>query len=82
MGESFGNPNPHIQGTHMNRSMAAKLSSLPCFGAFGVILCPDVCSDVCLLCGGWESLARFCNKRILNCKDRLALMGRLMLLFV
>ena len=38
-GESFCNPNPHIQGKNLNKNMAAKLSSLPCFEAFGAIFC-------------------------------------------
>ena len=46
------NPDPHIQGKNMNKHMAPKLLNLPCFEAFGVIFCPDVCSYVCLVCGG------------------------------
>ena len=41
------------------KNMAAKLSSLPCFEAFGAIFCPDSCSYLCLVCGGRGSLARF-----------------------
>ena len=36
----------------MNKNMAPKLSSLPCFEAFWVIFCPGVCSYFCLACGG------------------------------
>ena len=32
--------------------MAPKLSSLPCFEAFWVIVCPEFYSYVCLVCGG------------------------------
>ena len=46
------NPNPHIQGKHMNKTMAPKLPNLPCFEAFGVVFCPHVCSYFCLVCGG------------------------------
>ena len=34
----------------MSKNMAAKLSSLPCFEAFGVMFCPDVCSYFCRRC--------------------------------
>ena len=51
-GDSFCNPNPHIQGKNMNKNMAPKLPNLPCFKAFGVMFCPDVCSYFCLVCGG------------------------------
>ena len=34
MWKHFENPNPHIQGEHVNKCIAAKLSSLPCFEAF------------------------------------------------
>ena len=50
-GDSFCNPNPHIQGKNMNKYMAPKLPNLPCFKAFGVMFCPDVCSYFCLACG-------------------------------
>ena len=43
----------------MNKNMAPKLPNLPRFEAFGVIFCPDVCSYVCLVCGGRGSLAYF-----------------------
>ena len=59
LGDSFCNPNPHIQGKNMNTNMAPKLPNLPCFGVFGVILCPDFCSYFCLVCGGRGSLAYF-----------------------
>ena len=36
----------------MNKQMALKLPNLPCFEAFGVIFCPDVCSYFFLVCGG------------------------------
>ena len=52
LGDSFCNPNPHIQGKNMDNNMAPKLPNLPCFEAFGVIFCPDVCSYFCLVCGG------------------------------
>ena len=58
-GDSFCDPNPHIQGKNMNKNMAPKLPNLPCFEAFGVIFCTDVCSYFCLVCGGWGSLAYF-----------------------
>ena len=32
--------------------MVFKLPKLPCFEAFEVIFCPDLCSYVCLVCGG------------------------------
>ena len=32
--------------------MAPKLPNVPCFAAFGVIFCPDVCSYFCPVCGG------------------------------
>ena len=35
-----------------NKNMVRKLSSLPCFEAFGVIFRPDFCSCFCLVCGG------------------------------
>ena len=57
IGESFWNPNPHIQGEHMSKHLAAKLSSLPCFEAFLVIFCQDICSYFCLVCGGRVLLA-------------------------
>ena len=34
MGNDLETPNPHTQGKNMNKDMAAKLSSLPCFEAF------------------------------------------------
>ena len=37
-GESFCNPNPHIQGKNMNKHMAPKLSSLPVLKHFGSYL--------------------------------------------
>ena len=58
-GDSFCDPNPHIQGKNMNKNMAPKLPNLPCFEAFGVIFCTDVCSYFCLVCGGRGSLAYF-----------------------
>ena len=60
MGKHFETPNPHIQGKNMNTNMATKLSSLPCFEAFGVMFCQDFCSDICFACGGRGSLSRFC----------------------
>ena len=32
--ENLFYPNPHVQGKHMNKTMAAKLPNLPCFQAF------------------------------------------------
>ena len=55
----FCNPNPHIQGKNMNKYMAPKLPNLPCFQAFGVIFCPDVCSYFCLVCGGWQGTQNY-----------------------
>ena len=60
-GDSFCDPNPHIQGKNMNKNMAPKLPNLPCFEAFGVIFCTDVCSYFCLVCGGRGSLAQIGN---------------------
>ena len=48
---------PHTRQKY-EQTMAAKLSSLPCFEAFGVIFSPDFCSCFCLVCGGGGSLAR------------------------
>ena len=39
--------------------MAPKLPNLPCFQAYWVIFCPDVCSYFCLVCGGRGSPAYF-----------------------
>ena len=36
-GDSFCDPNPHIQGKNMNKNLAPKLPNLPCFEAFGAI---------------------------------------------
>ena len=43
-GDSFWDPNHHIQGKNMNKNKAAKRSSLPCFEALWVIFCPGFCS--------------------------------------
>ena len=58
-GDSFCDPNPHIQGKNMDKHLAPKLPNLPCFEAFGAIFCPDVCSYFCLVCGGRGSPAYF-----------------------
>ena len=50
---------PHRTGKNMNKTMAAKLSSLPCFEAFWVIFCPDFCSYFCFVCGGRGSVVHF-----------------------
>ena len=55
MGTLFATPTP----TNMNNNMAPKLPKLPCFEAFGVLFCPDVCSYFCLVCGRRGSLACF-----------------------
>ena len=62
--ESFCNPNPHMQGKNMNINMALKLSSLPGFEAFWVILCPDVCSYFCLVCGGGGVTCAFLKHKL------------------
>ena len=59
IGDSFCDPNPHIQGKNMNKNMAPKLPNVPCFEAFGVVFCLDVCSYFGLVCGGRGSLAYF-----------------------
>ena len=43
----------------MNKHMAPNCRNLPCFEAFGVIFCPDVCSYFCLVCGGGRGHWRF-----------------------
>ena len=56
-GDSFCNPNPHIQGKNMNKKMAPKLPNSPCFEAFGITFCPDLCSYFCLVCRGhWRTI--------------------------
>ena len=45
----------------MNKNMAPKLLNLSCFEAFGVIFCPDVCSDFCLVFGGPGVTRAFLN---------------------
>ena len=55
----FLRPRPPHTRQNMNKNMAPKLTKLPCFEAFGVIFCPDVCSYFCLVCGGRGSLAYF-----------------------
>ena len=42
----------HIQGKTMNKHMATKLSSLPCFETFWVTFGLDFCSRFRLICGG------------------------------
>ena len=67
IGDSFSNPNPHIQGKNMNKNMAPKLPHLPCFEAFGVIFCPDFSSYACLVCGGRGSPTCFWKMPLLMC---------------
>ena len=69
-GVSFWNPNPHTQGKHMNKSMAAKLSSLPGFEAFWVIICPEYCSYFCFVCGGGGGHSRV-SEECASFKERL-----------
>ena len=47
----------------MNKNMAAKLSSLPCFEAFSAICCPHFCSYSCLVCGGGGGHSRVSELR-------------------
>ena len=54
-------PQPHIQAKNMNKNTAPKLPNLPCFEAFGVIACPDVCSYFCLVC------ERISEKKLRRC---------------
>ena len=61
-GGSFCDPNPHIHGKNMNKNMAPKVPNLPCFEAFGVEFCPDVCSYFCLVCGGAGVTSVFLTK--------------------
>ena len=42
----------------MNKNMAAKLSSWPCFEALGLICCQDFCSYFCFAYGGGAGVAR------------------------
>ena len=45
----------------MNKYMAPELSSLPCFDAFWVVFCPDICSYFCFACGGAGVTRAFLN---------------------
>ena len=59
LGNHVETPTPHIQGNNMNKNITPRLSSLPCFEAFGVIFCPESCSHFCLVCRGQGSLVHF-----------------------
>ena len=49
-------PQPPHTKQNYEQHVAAKLSNLPCFKAFGVIFCPDFCSYFALY--GWVGVTR------------------------
>ena len=70
LGILFETPTPTYKANILTRTWPPKLPNLPCFEASGVISCPDVCSDFCLVCGGRGSLVYFRPTAALGCTPR------------